>query len=87
MAVAVIDNINEVVVELEQLSGPIPHIDLPTSLTTEMCGIFDNCSLYHWDDFIDTSKCFDYGDFFTAREIEDTIGADNGQRLVWTTFL
>ena len=34
--------------------------------------------IYHWDDVIDKSKCFDYGDFVTAREIEDNIGADVG---------
>ena len=78
LAVAVTDNINETVVALQQLPGPIPPTDLPTSLTTEKCEIFDNFAIYHWDDFIDKSKCFDYGDFITAREIEDNIGADAG---------
>ena len=31
--VTVTDNINEVVVALEQLPGPIPHLDPHTSLT------------------------------------------------------
>ncbi len=79
LAVAVTDNINEVVVTLDQLPGPIPPIDLPTSLsTTKICGIFDSFGIYHWDDFIDKSKCFDYGDFVTEREIEDNIGEDVG---------
>ncbi len=78
MAVAVTDNINEDVVALEQLPEPIPPIDPPTSLTTEICRIFDNVCIYHWDDIMDKSKCFDYGDFCTAREIEDNIGADDG---------
>jgi hypothetical protein len=78
LAVAVTDNINEAVVALEQLPGPIPPIDLPTSLTIEMCGIFDKFYIYHWDDFIDKFKCFDYGYFVTAREIEDNISADIG---------
>ena len=78
LAVAVTDSINEAVVAIEQLQRPIPPIDLLTSLTTEICGIFDNFGIYHWDDFIDESKCFDYGDFVTAREIEDNIGADVG---------
>jgi hypothetical protein len=78
LAVAVTDNINDTVVVLEQLPGHIPPIiNLPTSLTTEMCGIFDIFSIYHCDDFIDKSKYFDYGDFVTAREIEDNIGADD----------
>ena len=79
MAVAGTDSINEAaVVVLEQLPGPIPPIDLPTSLTNEICGIFDNFGIYHWDHFIDESKFFNYGDFVTAREIEDNIGADDG---------
>jgi hypothetical protein len=40
--------------------------------------IFDNFSIYHWDNFSDKSKCFDYGDFVFAREIEDNIGVDAG---------
>jgi hypothetical protein len=75
LAVVVTDSINEVVVALEHHRGPIPPIDLPTSLTTKICGIFDNFDIYHWDDFIDKSKCFNYGDFVTAREIENNIGA------------
>jgi len=78
LTVAVTDNISEAVVALEQLLGPIPPIDLPASLTTKICGIFDNFGTYHWDDFIDKSKCFDFGDFVTTREIEDNIGADAG---------
>jgi hypothetical protein len=78
LAVAVTVSINEDVVALEQLPGPIPSINLPSSLTTEMCEIFDNFSICHWDGFIDKSKCFDYVDFVTAREIEDNIGADAG---------
>jgi len=60
------------------LPGPIPPINLPASLTTKICGIFDNFSIYHWDDFMDKSKCFDYIDFVTAWEIEDNNGADAG---------
>ena len=67
LAVAVTDNINEVVVALEQLPGPVPPIDLPTILTTRICGIFDNFGIYHWDELVKNSKCVDYGDFFAAR--------------------
>ena len=76
--VAVTDNINEVVVALEQLPRPIPPLDHPTSLTTEICGIFDNFSIFHWDNFSEKSKCFDYGDFVSAQEIEDIVGVDVG---------
>ena len=61
LTVAVTDSINEVVVALERLPGHIPPIDLPTNLTIEICGILDNFGIYHWDDFMDKSKCFDYG--------------------------
>ena len=76
LVVVVTDSINEAVVAVEQLPGPNPPLDLPSSLTTELCGIYDDFSIYHWDDFIDKSKCFDYSDFVTAREIEDNISAD-----------
>jgi len=39
---------------------------------------FDNFSVYHRENFSDKSKCFDYGDFVFAREIEDNIGVDVG---------
>jgi len=77
LAVAVTNIINEAVVEVEQIPGPIPPIDLPTSLTTEICGIFDKLGIYHWDEFMDNTKFFDYGDFVTTREIEDNIGAND----------
>jgi hypothetical protein len=76
LVVAVTDIINKIVVAIEQLPRPIPPLDPPTSLTTEICGIFNNFSIYRWDDFSDKSKCFDYGDFVYVREIEDNIGAD-----------
>ena len=76
LAVAVTDSINEAVVALEQLPGPIPPINLLTSLTTEICGIFYNFCIYHWDDIMDKFKCFDYGNFVTVWVIEDNIGAN-----------
>jgi len=78
LAIAVIDSINEAIVALEQLPGPIPPLDPPTNLTTKICGIFDIFHIYHYDDFNDKSKCFNYGDFFSARKIEDNIGVDVG---------
>ena len=48
------------------------------SATTKICGIFDNFSIYHWDDFSDKSKCFDNGDFVFARETENNIGVHIG---------
>ena len=84
MVVAVTGSVNEAVVALEQLPGPNPPLDPPTSLTIEICGIFDNFSISHWDKFSDKSKYFDYCDFVSAREIEDNIGVDVG---VWPALV
>ena len=35
-------------------------------------------SIYYWDNFSDKSNFFYYGNFVSAREIENTIGADVG---------
>ena len=56
------------------LDGFIDHELVKMSI--EICGIFDNFSFYHWDDFSDKSKCFDYGVFVYARETEDNLGVD-----------
>jgi hypothetical protein len=48
------------------------------ALTTEICGILYHFPVYHWDNFIKKSKCFDYGDFVCAGKIEDNIGVDDG---------
>ena len=34
--------------------------------------------MHHWDDFSEKSRCFHYGDFVSAREIEDSICVDGG---------
>jgi len=39
---------------------------------------FDDFYIYNWDDFDNKSKCFDYGDFVSAGEIEGNIGVDVG---------
>ena len=88
LVVAVADNINEVVVALEQIPGPIPPLDPPTSLTTEICGIFANFSIYHWDNLSDKSKWFDYGDFVFPRESRIALVLMLALcRLSWTIFL
>jgi hypothetical protein len=71
LIVAVTDRIHEAAVALEHLPGPIPPLDPSTCLTTEICSIRNMIffSIYHWDDFIDKSKCFENGDFVFAQEI------------------
>jgi hypothetical protein len=53
-------------------------VKFPTSLTIELRGIFDEFSIHHWGDFDDKSKCFDYDELITAREIEESLGTDVG---------
>ena len=73
------DSINEVVVALlEQLPGSIPPLYPPTSLRTKICNFFDNFFIYHWHDCSGKFECFNYGDFVSAREIEDIVGSNVG---------
>jgi hypothetical protein len=76
LVVTVNYSINEIVVALEQLPGTILPLDPPTSLTTIICGIFKILFIRHWDNFSGKPKCFDYGDFVSAREIENGLCAD-----------
>jgi hypothetical protein len=71
----VTENVNEA---LEKLMGPLPRVGFHTSLTTKLCGICDEFCNFHWDEFSDKSKCFDYGELATTREIEDNFGIDVG---------
>jgi hypothetical protein len=69
---------NEALVALEQLPGPLPPFEFTISLTTQLCGNFDEFSIYHWGDFNDNYKYFDYGELITIREIEDYLSIDVG---------
>ena len=83
LAVVAIDKINEEVTTLRNLlSGPVPPIDLLTSIRTELCGIVDEFSICHWDDIIDKSKCFDFGELTLDNTIEDNLGIDVGIVLI-----
>ena len=74
----VTDKMNEALLALEQLSGHLLPAEFSTSLKTQLYGIFDEFSIYHWDDFNDKTKCFDYGELITSRETEDNVGIDVG---------
>jgi hypothetical protein len=83
LAAVVIDNTNGEVTTLGTLlPGPVPPIDLPTSLRTELCGIVDEFSICHWGDIIDKSKCFDFGELTLDNTIEDNLGIDVGIVLI-----
>jgi len=65
-------------VALDQLPGPLPLVDFPTSLAVKLFGTCDEFSFYHWGTFNDKSKCFEYGKLVTTREIEDNLGIEVG---------
>ena len=38
----------------------------------------DEYSIYHWDERVDKSRCFDFGGFLIAKDIDDNLGMDVG---------
>ena len=58
----------------------LPPQVIPTSLTiqTTQHGIMDGYFIYHWNERVDKSRCFDFADFLGIRDIEDTMGTDVG---------
>ena len=78
MALATSDNINETVATLEHRPGLATPVDLPTKLAIDICGSFDDFSIYYWDELSDKSHCFDYGKLVSVRKTEDCFGTDIG---------
>ena len=39
-------------------------------------GTTDKCYIYSWDERVEKSRCFDFGDFLTAIDIENNVGTD-----------
>ena len=79
MATLTVDHLNEVEASYEGQSGPLPPAEIPTSLTIQTpYGAEDEFFIYSWDDRVEKSRCFDFGDFLSAREIENNMGTDVG---------
>ena len=38
----------------------------------------DEYSTYHWNERLEESRCFSFGDFLTAEDIEDNLDIDVG---------
>jgi hypothetical protein len=72
------NNMNENLLALGRLPGPLPPVDFSTNLTIVHNGILDEFFIYNWDDFNDNYKCFNYGELIIAREIEDNLAIDVG---------
>ena len=79
MATLIVNHMNEVETSYEGQPGPLPPVEVPTSLTIQTpYGTEDEFSIYSWDDRVEKSRCFDFGDFLSAREIENNMGTDVG---------
>ncbi len=79
MATRIVDHLNEVEASYEGQPGPLPPPEIPTNLTIQTpYGTEDEFFIYYWEDRVEKSRCFDFGDFLSAREIEDNMGIDVG---------
>jgi hypothetical protein len=79
MATLTVDHLNDIVASHEGQTGPLPPVEIPNSLTMQTAfGTTDEFYIYSWDDRVEKSRCFDFGDFLIARDIENNLGTDVG---------
>ena len=79
MSTQTLDHLKDIEASYEGQPGPLPPVEVFTSLTIQTAyGTKDKYSIYHWDGRVDKSRCFDFGDFLTAKDIEDNLGIDVG---------
>jgi hypothetical protein len=77
MATQIVDHLNDIEASYEEKPGPTPPGEVSTILTIQTAyGTMDKCYIYRWDERVDKSRCFDFGDFLTAKDIEDNLGID-----------
>ena len=64
MATRTVDHLNEVEASYEGQSSPLPPVEIPTSFTIQTpYGTEDEFFIYSWDDRVEKSCCFEFGDF------------------------
>jgi hypothetical protein len=79
MATLTVDHLNDIEASYDGQLGPIPHVEIPTSLTMQTpFGMTYEFYVYSWEDRVEKSRCFDSGDFLIARDIENNLGTDVG---------
>ena len=79
MATLTVDNLNDIEASYEGQSGPLPPVEIPTSLIIRTpLGTTDEFYIYSSEDRVEKSRCFDFGDFLIARGIENNLGTDVG---------
>jgi hypothetical protein len=77
MATITVDHLNGIEETYEGQPGPLPLVEIPTSLTIQTTyGTTDEFYIYSWDDRVEKSRCFDFGDFLTSTDIENNLGTD-----------
>ena len=58
-------------------TSPLPPVEIPTNLTIQTpYGAEDEFFIDSWEDRVEKSRCFDFGDFLNAREVENNMGTD-----------
>ncbi len=80
LATLTVDHLNEIEASYEGQHGPLPPVEIPNSLTWHTpFRTKDEFVIYSWENRIEKSRCFDFGDLFLiARDIENNLGTDVG---------
>jgi hypothetical protein len=79
MATLAIDHLHEIEALYEGHTGQLPLVEIPANLTMQTpFGTTDEFYIYSWEDRVEKSRCFDFGDFLIARDIENNLGTDVG---------
>ena len=79
MATIIVNYLNEIEASYEGQPGPLPLVEIPTSLIVQTAyETIDELSIYSWEERVEKSRCFDFGDFLTAADIKHNLGIDVG---------
>jgi hypothetical protein len=77
MATRTVDPLNNIEASYEGQPGQFPPVEIPTSLTIQTTyGTTNYFSISFWDERVEKSRCFNFGDFLTATNIENNLGTD-----------
>ena len=64
MATLIVDHLNDIEASYEVQPGLLPPVKISTSLTIQTAyGTTYEFSIYSWDERVEISRCFDFGDF------------------------
>jgi len=64
LSLLIVDHLNDIEASYEGQPGPLSFVEIPTNLTIQTAyGTTDAFSIYSWDERVEKSRCFDFGDF------------------------